>query len=182
MKKTISTLILGVVVLLFVSSCSKKSDSTTSTAGTTDGQSAFAIYSVFSTVLTQLQYSKTDTPADNINQTIPGPNGGTVVVSGTFSVNQTTGQTTWNLTVTWNNYVVISSNNNYTINGQMTYSGTVSSTSVTAQFSSTNLSIVGTFNGSGVNETLTFNYTVTWNNSHGTISGTIDGRTFSYNF
>jgi hypothetical protein len=185
MKKTISTLILVAVVLSFFSGCSKKSNSTPATAGTTDGQTAMAIYSVFGTVFSQIQFSKTDAPDNNaitINQTITGPNGGTAVITGTVTVNQSTGQETWNLTVVWNEYKVITGNNNYTINGQMTYSGTVSSTSVTVQFSSTNLSIQGTFNGSSVNESISINYTVTVNNSHGSISGTVDGRSFSYSW
>jgi len=184
MKKAISAFILGVIILLLVAGCAKKvEDLTGATTGATDTQTAMAIVSAFNTVFSQIQFTPTDNPVGSIDQTINGPNGGSVHVTGTATLDQTTQKVNWSITLNWSNYRFLQGSNDFTLNGQMTYSGYSDASGVEAHFAAPNINIKGTMNGSSVDVTISFSFDLKVNSSgHGSISGNIDGRSFSNSF
>jgi len=180
MKKVISTLMLCAVVPLIFSGCAKKTDELT--AGATDSQTAMAIYSAFGTVFSQLQYTPTDNPAGNINQTINGTGGGNVVVTGTATMDQGSQHVNWNITLNWNNFKVSNGSDDYTLGGAMTYSGYAAANAAEAHFSAPSLTINGTIGGTSIAGSISFGFDVSISGGHGTISGNINGRSFSSSF
>jgi hypothetical protein len=177
MKTTKQFIILSMVALLIFSGCKK--DNTDNTSTLSDDQTAMAIYTAFGTVFSQLHLKSTD---ENIDQTITSPNGGNVRVTGSASVNQTTGQVNWTITLNWNNYKFVQGSSDFTMNGQMSYSGYIGGTSAESSFSASGFSMSGTVNGVSINSTISYSFDLTMTNGHGTLSGNVDGRPFSYSF
>ncbi len=176
---------LAAIVMLFSPGCAKKK--TDAPAGPSDTQTATAIFTAFSTVFSQIQVAKSDQPSETItiNQTITSPSGGNCVVTGSMTVTQTGDGGTWNITLAWNNYrYTDGATNDYTMSGQMTYTGTVTSTAATAHFAAPAMSIKGKVAGITISETISYGFdeNVNMTTGHGSLTGNIAGRSFSYTF
>ncbi|MEI6681102.1 MAG: hypothetical protein WCO44_00665 [Bacteroidota bacterium] len=188
MKKAISMFMLASIVMLFISGCAKKkTDAAASPAGPTDPQTATAIFTAFSTVFSQIQLAKSDNPSETItiNQTITSTSGGSCVVTGSMTTSQTGDGGTWNITLAWNNYrYTDGGTNDYTLSGQMTYTGSVNSTAVTAHFAAPAMTIKGKVAGTSISETISYGFdeNVNMTTGHGSLTGNIAGRSFSYTF
>jgi hypothetical protein len=185
MRKFISTFMLGAIVMLLISGCSKKAeDLVPSNSSATDSQTAMSIFSNFSSILSQIQFTKSNGPAGNINQTINGPNGGSVAITGTGGYDQATQKANWDISMNWSAYKWVSGNDSYTYNGQMTFSGSASSAGAgTFHFGASNFTMKGTYNGSSVDQIFSCAFDVTFtSDGHGNMTGNVDGRSFSYTF
>gem|GEM_PF-6571281 len=185
MKKAISIFMLAAIVMLFSPGCAKKK--TTTPAGPSDTQTATAIFTAFGTVFSQIQLAKSDNPSETItiNQTITSPSGGTCQVAGTMVSDPAGDGGTWSLTMTWNSYrYTDGATNDYTMSGQMTYTGTVNSTTATAHFAAPAMTIKGKVSGVSVSETISYGFdeSVNYLTGHGSLTGNIAGRSFSYTF
>lgn len=182
MKKAINIFILMSVILLSTSGCLKKTSDLN--AGANDSQTAMVIYQAFGEIFSQIEYTPSPQSKGNINQTINSPSGGHVTVTGTATFDEVTGRTNWMLIIGWWSYRMISGGNDLTLSGQMSYSGFSNSAgTMSAHFSSTKLTLKGLMNGESVDHDWSYNYDININGSgHGSISGEMDGRSFSFNF
>ena len=181
MKKLINIFFLAAVILLGSSGCSKKTNDPN--AGVNDSQTALVIYQAFGEVFSQIQYTPGPNLKEGINQTINSPFGGHVVVTGTATYDEVSQRVNWMLSIGWWSYRMVSGANDLTLNGLMSYSGFSNSAgTMAAHFSSPKLTLKGTMNGKSVDHDWNYSFDINVNNNHGSISGSMDGRSFSFTF
>lgn len=181
MKKVVSISMLVAAILVASPGCKKNKDSVSS--GTLDTQASLLIYQAFGQVFSQVQYTPSASLKEGINQTVNGPFGGHAVLTGTVTYDEVTGRVNWFLTFGWYSYRIVAGETDVTINGQMTYTGfTNSAGTMSAHFSSPLLTMRGTISGEQINHDWNYKFDLNVSNGHGSISGEMDGRSFSVTF
>jgi len=180
MKKVINIFILAALILFSSSGCLKKASNT---AGANDTQTAMVIYQAFGEVFSQIQFTPSPELKGGINQTINSPFGGHVTVTGTATYDEVSQRVNWMLSIGWWSYRMVSGGNDLTFSGLMSYSGFSNSAGTTsAHFSSSKLTVKGTMNGTSVDHDWDYRFDINVSNGHGSISGEMDGRSFSFSF
>ncbi len=181
MKKTISVFLLTSFMLFSSSGCLKKANVN---EGANDTQTAMVIYQAFGEVFSQIQYTPSPNLKEGINQTINSPYGGHVTVTGTATYDEVSERVNWMLNIGWWSYRMVSGSTDLTLSGLMSYSGFSNSAgTMSAHFSSSKLTLKGKMNGESVDHDWSYKFDINVNGSgHGTMSGEMDGRSFSYSF
>jgi hypothetical protein len=181
MKKNLFFLLASFLFSFFILSCSEEENTTGPPApacdqACQDEHVAYGLIDIFWFIWNQ---NIAGQPAGNKDFTVPGPQGGTVHVTGTTEV-ATNGINTLHLTFEMNNCKGIKEKYNLAFNGEFTADGTFSVTHRAITYNSQQLG----FNGSVGKDNWVTNVNgfceMIINQTFTSVSGTICGRTFSY--
>ncbi len=183
MKKTAALLVLSFILSFLFSYCSKDDNTTTEPAAPVcdqncqDEHSAYGIVDVFWFIWNQ---NIAGQPAGGQDLTIPGPQGGSVHITGSTQVSASTGINTMHLVLEFSNCKGIEETYNLIFNGTLTAEGTFSTTHKAITFSSGQLNYSGTVGKDNWVTQVDGSCAVTINQTISSVTGTICSRTFSY--
>lgn len=180
MKNKIWMLLFILLGLCLVTTSSCKKDSTEETPTMSDESFykdiAFALVSCYVDIYNQ-NLAGVATGTQNI--TADGPNGGTVIITGTDAYDSTHDITTADLLFSMTDVRYITSNANIVITGSTTFSGSFSSDYTSVNHQSDNLRIKGMVTRNGITRDIDSSGQVSINRS-ATISATIFGYTVTW--